>query len=153
MFCPRYIHTLFCDDVRYESNGKVTLVGAYQGGLNIQGHTPVTLARICIMITAQTPSDRPFQKLIFRVVKDDEVLQEVVMPDETFAQEPMKLSSRKANFHTLSLFMELHSLQIDGNCTLRIKADTEEGELWAAGLEVNLIPPQDTPQLGQVVPI
>ena len=32
---PRYIHTLYCDDIRQETNGKAIYVGVYGNAMNI----------------------------------------------------------------------------------------------------------------------
>jgi hypothetical protein len=45
-----YGHTIFCDDVRFEIDGKVTYVGAYNAFLFIQGEFPFTLPKFCFGI-------------------------------------------------------------------------------------------------------
>ena len=39
--------TIFCDDIRYEINGKVTLVGVYAADMVLPNDFPVTLPKIC----------------------------------------------------------------------------------------------------------
>jgi hypothetical protein len=45
-------HAVFCDDIRFEVDGKITYVGAYNHGrMNIRGSFPANLAKFCVGIT------------------------------------------------------------------------------------------------------
>ena len=46
-----YGYTLFCDDIRQEINGKVSLIGVYGGDLIVAGPLPVALAKLALRIT------------------------------------------------------------------------------------------------------
>ena len=43
-------YTIFCDDVRNEINGKVTLVGVYAGDVIVLGTLPVTLPKLGLSV-------------------------------------------------------------------------------------------------------
>ena len=43
----RYISTIFCDDIRHEVNGKMSLIGVYGGDLSVPSF-PFTLNKFCI---------------------------------------------------------------------------------------------------------
>src|SRR5579864_3625715 len=45
-----YGHTIFCDDIRFEINGKVTLVGIYAGDMVFGRELPATLPKFCLRI-------------------------------------------------------------------------------------------------------
>ncbi|CAN7732736.1 hypothetical protein LJR220_001886 [Bradyrhizobium sp. LjRoot220] len=42
--------TTFCDDIRFEVDGKVTMVGCYHGEMTINGGFPSTLAKFAMSI-------------------------------------------------------------------------------------------------------
>lgn len=44
-------HTVFCDDIRRELNGKITLVGTYSGSMFINGTLPTTLSKFCLAVS------------------------------------------------------------------------------------------------------
>jgi hypothetical protein len=45
-----YGHTIFCDDIRFEVDGKTTLVGVYSQLLLVRTGFPVTLPKLCFAI-------------------------------------------------------------------------------------------------------
>lgn len=38
-------NTIFCDDIRHEVDGKVSFIGTYQGGLQVNGPFPATVPK------------------------------------------------------------------------------------------------------------
>lgn len=76
----RYVHTIWCDDIRQEVGNKPSFMGVYTAGIFLQS-LPVVLPRLAAYVWVTTPIDRRFQKLNIRGVRDDgfvlfEVLQE-----------------------------------------------------------------------------
>jgi hypothetical protein len=53
-----YGTALFCDDVRYEVNGKISLIGIYGPDLVVLGDLPTILPRFWISMFAYFPPDR-----------------------------------------------------------------------------------------------
>lgn len=43
-------HTIFCDDVRYEVDGKRSYIGVYTGSIIIFDQFPVTLPKFCFVL-------------------------------------------------------------------------------------------------------
>lgn len=143
---PRYIHSLYCDDVRMEVGGKMSFVGVYQGQLIIHHNGPVTLPKLCIVATAQTPKEQPFERLLIKLLQDDVVVQELETPlDVLSASIKMSDSDDKSVFHNYGLIITLQPFNIMKNCVLRIRAETESEELMASGLQVILAPEEDIP--------
>jgi hypothetical protein len=50
-----YGHVVFCDDVRREIDGKLTLVGVYNGNLTVFGGFPAVLPRLCVVTWLNGP--------------------------------------------------------------------------------------------------
>jgi hypothetical protein len=44
-------YTVFCDDIRFEMDGKLTLVGCYHGVMIIRGEFPATLPKFAVSVT------------------------------------------------------------------------------------------------------
>jgi hypothetical protein len=67
-------YTIFCDDVRHELGGKITLVGVYRSEMLVHGKLPIVLPKLGIAILLQTPVEGPFQrlKLMIYMPGDDE---------------------------------------------------------------------------------
>ena len=50
-------HTVFCDDIRHEINGKITLVGTYTNIMYISGSLPHVLPKFCLGIVFREAKD------------------------------------------------------------------------------------------------
>lgn len=71
----------FCDDIRQEVNGKLSLMGVYANELVIFGEPPVALQQLCALVTYHfDPSNLP-QSLVARVVFEGASGEEVVLVD------------------------------------------------------------------------
>ncbi|WP_370285797.1 DUF6941 family protein [Pseudooceanicola nanhaiensis] len=63
--------TMFCDDIRREMNGKLTLVGCYASELNFDSPPPGNLPRFAALINLRIPSSINFKKISIKVVQTD----------------------------------------------------------------------------------
>ena len=50
-----YGHVVFCDDVRQEIDGKLTLVGVYNSNLTVFGGFPAVLPKLCVVVWLNGP--------------------------------------------------------------------------------------------------
>jgi len=137
----RQVLTVFCDDIRHEVGGKVSYIGVYSGGLFVPAF-PVTLPKLCIAMTVVTPAEQPFRKLALRVLKDRDVLAEGALDDAQLsnfveAAEGVPEDERKDIVRLLQSFFVFSPFQLDEPCVLRIRVDTEEGELRGLGLRIS----------------
>jgi len=138
----RQISTIFCDDIRQEAGGKLSLMGVYSGVMFVPDF-PIILPKLCISITAVTPSKNPFKKISFKIFKADDVLAE----NEIDANQLIELSKNQNNvvendgdkIHMINMALVFAPLQIEKECVIRIRvyADDEE-ELRGPGLSIKL---------------
>lgn len=138
----RQIQTVFCDDVRHELGGKLSYIGVYSGMLFVQTF-PATLSKLCLAMNVLTPADRPFAKLTVRLLKDEDVLVEGIWDDGQLSA-AVELSTddaiAKDRILALPSIIVLSPFVLEGPCTLRVRAETEEGELRGPGLRVEQAP-------------
>lgn len=140
----RYCHSLFCDDIRQETTGKWIYIGVYQGQMLVQSF-PINLPSLSVVITCVTPADRPFQKLKIRVLKDDEELITEEVPVEAlrdvgqFAIES-NTNKREDLISVVEGHLRISPLQADAPCALKVRVDTEDGEINGSGLDIALMP-------------
>jgi hypothetical protein len=59
--------TVFCDDIREEVNGKISLIGCYAGSLRFLGPFPAVQPRLGIASFVQLPTDEEIPALKFLV--------------------------------------------------------------------------------------
>lgn len=137
----RHVETLFCDDIRHELGGKLSFIGVYSGGLFVPAF-PATLPKLCLMAKIVTPADEPLRLLNLRVFKDEVCLQEIAVDEEQLAAgsdstEDMSDLQRKERVLMAQFMVVFSPIQFDGPCTLRVKVQTENGELRGIALKVN----------------
>lgn len=81
-----YGYTIFCDDIRHEISGKVTLVGCYTSHLYFTGEFPLKLARFGLQMNLVWPTDNPFDNCKLLVFLPGE-FKEPVFTAEILSQE------------------------------------------------------------------
>ncbi|MEJ5207462.1 hypothetical protein [Denitratimonas sp. CY0512] len=70
-----YAYAIYCDDIRQEISGKVTLVGTYTGSLLVRSF-PVTLPKLCLALNVVTPVEGSFGDLKIRITHNEVVIAE-----------------------------------------------------------------------------
>jgi hypothetical protein len=140
----RSVFTIFCDDIRQEIGGKLSYIGVYNAQMFVPSF-PITLPKLCLAMSVITPVDTPFRKLAMRILKDDTQLAEGVL-DETqlagavqaFADVPE--DERKERVQVLQSMFVFSPFLLEGSCTLRVRVETESGELRGGGLRIEQAP-------------
>lgn len=65
-----YGTTVFCDDIRHEVAGKMTLVGCYLAELNFNAPAPGILPTFAALVNLRIPTSVQFERLTIRVIKE-----------------------------------------------------------------------------------
>lgn len=141
---PRHLETLFCDDIRHEMGGKLSFIGVYSVGLFVPVF-PATLPKLCLSVKILTPADEPLRSLTLRVLKDDEILQEIIFDEEQLVAaadlaEDRPDEQRKERVQMMQFMLVFSPIQFDEPCTLRVRAQTEDSELRGMALKVEQAP-------------
>lgn len=66
----RYVHVLWCDDIRLEIGNKPSFMGVYTAGIVVP-ELPAVLPRLGVYAWINTSADKPIKKTNFRIVRDD----------------------------------------------------------------------------------
>ncbi len=137
----RHVETLFCDDIRHEMGGKLSYIGVYSGSLFVQAF-PVTLAKLCLSVKIVTPADQPLRSLKLRVLKNEDVLQEIVVDEEQLAAasdltDDSTEEPGKERVHVTQFMLVFSPIEFDGPCIFRVLAQTEDGEYSGIALQVD----------------
>jgi len=141
----RHVETLFCDDIRHEVGGKLSFIGVYSSGLFVRAF-PVTLPKLCLSVKIVTPADEPLKVLNLRVLRDEETLQEIALDEGQLADaidsaEEMTEEQRKERVQMAQFMLVFSPIQFEDACTLRVRVQTEDGELHGMALKVDQAPP------------
>jgi len=139
------LSTTYCDDIRQEIGGKLSLMGVYNGVMFVQ-QFPVTLPKFWVVANYVVSRDEPPKSLKFRVFKNNEPLADLDATPEyleqlAHAREPVVPppdgSQKVISTQTQVCFAPL---VIDAPCVLRVVAITDKKEVRGLGLQVQQQP-------------
>jgi hypothetical protein len=137
----RHVNVIYCDDIRHEIGNKLSFIGIYAGELLVQSF-PITLPKLCLFVSISTPSERPFQQLRLRILKDEEVLLESEIPQQqvlaAVAAAKMQALQSGGDDPTLTAHLELVAtpLSFTAPARIRVRVNTESEELKGRALRV-----------------
>lgn len=135
----RILTAIFCDDIRHEVGNKMSFMGCYQGELLVPA-APVGLSKLCVFATVWTPIARPFKSLTFRVLMDGQTeLARLEISAEGLANVP-EVQDETATRKSVSTALMFSPFFIEKPTTLRLMADTEEGEIIGPRLLIKVVP-------------
>lgn len=137
----RHAHTIFCDDIRHESSGKLIIVGMYGPELTVPS-LPTSLPDMRLMVTFSTPEEQPFKSAEIRVSFRDEVLMTMEL-DVALSESPVERPSSEEIghgvmlVHQMAAFLTLQSLNVEKAGNILVRVHTESGVIPAGALYVS----------------
>ena len=139
MSSPRFVHVHYCDDIRQEINGKLSLIGCYGPDLVVNQRLPVVLPKLCAMVFVVTPISTPFRALKVRILRDQELITEIEVPDENFAAMAADVAEGMRLFQ-LSFQFAFAPFAIPEEGVLSVEAQTETELLVGNRLRLRVEP-------------
>lgn len=133
----RFVHTLWCDDIRQEVGNKPSFMGVYTGGLVVQS-VPVNLPRLCVWTWVVSPIDRPIGKLTLSVMRDDGQVLASIQHESSAIEFPEGVEATRQQ---LMFGLALAPISIDDKLRyLKVVANIEGEELQGPKLHVTTAP-------------
>lgn len=138
----RYLHSIYCDDVRMEIGNKQSLIGVYGNDL-IVPEFPYILPKLHIVVNLVTPTNNPFKNLTIKVTKDGEALINVPVSTDQLEKQQSNLIENEDKENgfwgiSINLTLMISPFSIQKECTLRVLAETESEELKGRGLKIKM---------------
>jgi hypothetical protein len=137
-----YGHVVFCDDVRREIDGKLTLVGVYSGNLTVFGGFPAVLPRLCVV----TWLNGPLADLMTctKITLAGAPLGDV-RPELELGEKPKpSFTSKDAARRQLTAILPLIPCTLYEAGAIVVNAETETGMLTIGKLEVTVAPAEES---------
>jgi len=136
----RDLHAIYCDDIRYEIGGKISLVGMYRATMLVP-EVPVVLPKLCVYLSASTPLDRPYKMVRFTLYLDDDVLSEAEMESDF---DPASIANAGKDLRLVcQTDMEMSPFEIKKECIIRARAIfDDEDESKGPGLSIKVVAPE-----------
>ncbi|HBT56470.1 MAG TPA: hypothetical protein DEA92_04885 [Pseudomonas sp.] len=134
----RYAHVAYCDDIRPELNGKMSLMGLYSDTMLIPSLL-TTLPKLGIVVTAKTSSDEPFAGFEIHVAMGDQLLAELVVSEEEYLSTVRHTVQDPANHYVQAQFL-ISPLRVDHPGEIAVRFKSGEWEYNCNGLKIELAP-------------
>lgn len=147
----RFVHVIFCDDIRHEVGNKVSFMGCYQRELLVPV-TPLILARLCIFVTVSTPVARPFKSLTLRVSQGTNEVAVIEMPSQDVIQSCAPVQDGDTRI-VANLGLTLAPLVLTEPGEIRVLVTTEEGDIQGPRLRIKVMPPAELPPAPVSTPV
>lgn len=139
----RFAHAIYSDDIRHEVGNKRSIVGIYSGTLFVPAF-PALLPKLCISVSVVTPSSKPFKSMKVRILVDDSVFAEYPVDEQQFIQQQadsvVSEDPDRPRVNEIHLALQISPFPIEKAILLRTRIVTEEEELKAGGLSIELTP-------------
>jgi len=135
-----HVFCLYCDDIRHEINGKVSLIGVYQGGMNVHGATPQVLPQLVVSVFVSTPIDRPLDNLCVEVMLNDLTVLTTTPPAE--ALQEMKnavLQDNEASTFSIQMVFVLQPFQVSGSGKLWVRLSSDGKTYSSNPLQIKVL--------------
>ena len=134
----RFVHAIFCDDMRQEMGNKVSFMGCYQGELFVP-FAPVLLPKLCVFVTVSTPVARPFTALTIRVDQGGNTIANIETPSADWAR-TLPPSAEDVTRLLVNIGVMLSPFSITEPGEIRVVVTTEEGEILGPRLRIKVTP-------------
>lgn len=127
----------FCDDVRQEVGNKLSFMGIYGANLVVPDF-PTTLVKLCCIFTLRVPANKIPKAVVFRLVREQEVLFEAELSpaDDAEALVAARSGSTRSRHLTISTVAQVVGLQIPQSSRLNTIAIVDGKELHGGALDL-----------------
>lgn len=144
----RSIGGIFCDDIRQEVSGKLSLIGCYTGGMQI-AEFPAALPKLCIHVRLITSMHEPFREVKILVLNDQDVVIDAEVPAEQFSQE-FPTDAEESAMAVLHAQFVLSPFVIKQPCSIKVRAIVDGEEIRGLSLDVSLQAPEPPAESGRI---
>jgi len=139
-----YGFTIFCDDIRFEQNGKRSLIGVYTGELIVFGSPPVALPQFAMVVNYfERPgeSTEPVEigilaswrpEPLFKIILPVDEMRKIPLPSDPEADDPVIGGVWNLN---------IPNLQLPQPGRIKVRARRGESEVRLGSLLVSFRPP------------
>lgn len=147
----RYVHTIWCDDIRLEVGNKPSIMGVFAGDILLPA-VPAALPRLGVFTWIVSPIDKPIESLQLQVVRDDGLVLAEIKPEApTHSAAPPLDDATRQQF---SVGVNMGPIEVPEGCkwfVVKVKADGDE--LEGPKLRITVNPASFAATMGGLAPV
>nr|WP_223960418.1 hypothetical protein [Burkholderia diffusa] len=121
----RSVSALFCDDIRHEVGGKVSLIGVYQH-VALVPTFPARQGKLAVFVTCNSPKSKPFKRLTVKIYRDDNIQSQATFEPPQDAWESPGMLVTVANVFVMEQIL------IERETVFRIRAIFDDEEVLSS---------------------
>lgn len=132
--------SIFCEDIRYERDGRLSYMGVYPGVVWVP-ETPYLVPKLCLILRVMASREKPIQTLIGKIHFNDDLLSEATFSSADvpalFEERVSPASEEPADVErvvTTQCLVVFSPLRIPSEGVLRVSAFADDEQLKAEGL-------------------
>jgi hypothetical protein len=147
----RYVHTIWCDDIRQEIGNKPSFMGVFTGGILLPA-VPAALSRLGVYTWVVSPIDKPIESLQLQVVRDDGLVLAEIKQEGAPPSPPPRVED--ATRQQIVVGVSMGPVEIPEGCkwlVVKVKADGDE--LEGPKLLVTVNPASFATSMGGLAPV
>jgi hypothetical protein len=132
---------LYSDDIRQEINGKISLIGVYQGGMSVFGELPQDLPKLVVSTYINSPIQKPFKRVIVEIILNNRTLETIEMPKDVLNNMQESITQNE-NFELISVNMvvTLQPFKVNEGGRLNVRVNADNEILESNALIINPVP-------------
>ena len=146
--------TVYCDDIRHEVSGKITLVGAYAGEITIFGEAPLILPQLKALVVCRFPPEAHPTDVKLRVIYTREGEEDLVLlnshinvdagaenPGRATTSNELNNKPHSLNISQFRTLVSLNAIHVRAAGYFKTRMLMGEDEIRLGALKVILQPP------------
>lgn len=134
----RFVFCQYCDDVREEAGGKISLMGIYQGGMTIIGTAPHSIPKLVISANIASPINAPFNDLRIEVIHGEQTIQSIELPADGLKKGLGSLMEDSTMF-AVQMIMVLQPFVVPASGKLFIRVHSDGSTLDGNPLNIQIV--------------
>lgn len=142
--------TTFCDDIRFEQHGKISLIGCYGHELIVFSEFPVVLPKLCVFVQLRFPSTTISSVKILIYFPGDEdgaptILQDLPPPEEVALKLPEQANDKDLQRQiSLNHFIIISPMLLKQHGRIKVRAMLNDQIVRVGTLKITTKPEEST---------
>lgn len=130
-------YSTFCDDVRYETSGKSTLVGVYSNNMIFYAAPPVIVPQIYVLVNHKVAPESVPMKFTTKILfENHDGNESELLSEDIELKSPLQPEGTVGNFIEISKTFRLSSVVLPGAGLLKVRRYYDSDELRLGTLRV-----------------
>lgn len=131
------VYAQYCDDIRKEENGKVSLMGVMPGGLPLLVPKKPVVRKLSVFVTIVVGPDEPLDPMTIEILLNNTVLKESAVPEDLLKHlGHQKLADSVHASRVINFATSLYDVDVSAGGSFRTVVKSNAGVVEALSLRI-----------------